>query len=442
MQIKLELEAEEHIQKYYAKIVEDAMKEFDIATDARAKGLDIKSEVETVPVRDLADRTETIIGPIGIAKRYRDVFAENNNDRMKTVFQICKEIIEQKWCKIEDMEKRVEQAIKTCLMLITEGVVVAPLDGLPEIKISTNPDGSKYINLFYAGPIRAAGGTATVLPLILGDYARKLLGVDRYKPTQDEIERYVEECSIYNEIMSRQYKIKDEEVRKIILGCPVCINGEPTEEREVSNTRDIARVQGNRVRGGMCLVVSEGIGLKASKILKFAKMIDLDWSWLEGIIKVKKSDSGKTELVPIEKFLEGMAAGRPVFSYPSRIGGFRLRYGRARNMGAMGKGIHPATMFLLDEFVAVATQLKVERPGKAAGIFPVDSIEGPIVRLLSGEVLQVNSVEEAMQVKNRLEKILFLGDMLVTIGDFKHSAHPLVPIGYCSEWYSCEIEKA
>lgn len=442
MQVKLELEAEEHVKKYYEKIVQRAMQQFDIASKAKEKGLDVKTEVETVPVRDLADRTETIIGPIGIAKRYREAFDENNGDRMKTVFQLFKEMIEQKWCKIEDPEKRLEQAIKTCLMLITEGVVVAPLDGVPHVKISSNPDGSKYVDIYYAGPIRAAGGTATVLPLILGDYGRILLELDRYKPTQDEVERYVEESMIYNEILSRQYKLKDEEVRKIVKGCPVCINGEPTEKREVSVNRDIGRVPTNRIRGGMCLVVNEGIGLKAKKILQFSKILKLDWTWLEGIIKLDKSDSGKIELEPLEKFLDGMAAGRPVFAYPSRIGGFRIRYGRARNMGIMGKGMHPATMFLLDEFIAVATQLKVERPGKAAGICAVDSIEGPIIKLLSGEVIQINSLEEAEKIKNRLDKILFLGDMLIGLGDFKHSAHPLVPIGYCEELYALETEKA
>jgi len=441
MKVNLELEAEEHIKKYYEKIVERAMEQFELASKAKAKGFDISTEVETVPVRDLADRTETIIGPRGIAKRYRDVFEENKGNRMKTVFQLFKEMIEQEWIQIENPQKRLEQAIKTCLMLITEGVVVAPLDGVPEVKISSNPDGSKYVNIYYAGPIRAAGGTATVLPLILGDYGRILLELDRYKPTEDEIERYVEECMIYNEIMSRQYKLKEEEVRKIIKGCPVCINGEPTEEREVAVHRNIARVEGNRVRGGMCLVISEGIGLKARKIMTFAKMLNLDWSWLEQIIKVEKSDSGKTEIQPLEKFLEGMAAGRPVFAYPSRIGGFRIRYGRARNTGLMGKGIHPATMHLTDEFIAVATQLKVERPGKAAGICAVDSIEGPIVRLLSGEVKKINSMEEAKKTKPRLEKILFLGDMLVAIGDFKHSAHPLVPVGYCEEQFSLEMKK-
>jgi len=34
-------------------------------------------------------------------------------------------------------------------------------------------------------------------------------------------------------------------------------------------------------------------------------------------------------------------------------------------------------MHLVDDFLATGTQIKTERPGKAAGVVPVDSIEGP-----------------------------------------------------------------
>jgi len=191
----------------------------------------------------------------------------------------------------------------------------------------------------------------------------------------------------------------------------------------------------------MCLVLSEGVALKAAKILKFAKKLNLDWNWLEDIIKVGKSDSGENTVKVNEKYLIGAAAGRPILAYPSRFGGFRLRYGRSRNMGIMGKGIHPAAMELLDEFIANATQMKVERPGKAAGMAPVDTIEGPIVKLLDGSVVKVSSLEEAKRLKPSLDKILFLGDLLISIGDFRYSAHPLVPVGYCSEWWAKEVER-
>lgn len=441
MKLEIEVDAKEHVKKYYDQIFEEVEKQLAIAEKAKEKGLDVSTNIESKPVADLADRTETIIGPVGIAERYRTVFEEKKGDRLEAIFQLFREIVEQKWCKIEDEGKRVEQAIKTALVLNTEGVVVAPLDGVPKVEINKNPDGSKYIDIYYAGPIRAAGGTSQVLPLILGDYARIILELDRYKPTDDEVERYVEECQIYDEIVTRQYKPTDDEVRKIVRGCTVCINGEPTEEREVAVNRDLERVPKNRVRGGMCLVLSEGVALKAAKIMKFSKKLGLDWKWLENIIKVGKSDSGDKKLKPLEKYLIGTAAGRPILAYPSRLGGFRLRYGRSRNMGIMGKGIHPATMHLLDGFIANATQMKVERPGKAAGIAPVDSIEGPIIRLVDGTVTQVNSLEEAIKLKPKLEKILFLGDLLIAIGDFRYSAHPLVPAGYCSEWWEKEARR-
>lgn len=441
MKLDIEVEAKGPVKNYYKSIIAEVEKQLDVAEKAKAMGFDVSTGIESTPVADLADRTEIIIGPVGIAKRYREVFEEKNGDRLEAIFQIFKEMIEQEWCQIEDEGKRVEQAIKTALVLNTEGVVVAPLDGVPKIEINKNPDGSRYIDIYYAGPIRAAGGTSQVLPLILGDYARKLLEIDRYKPTDDEVERYVEECQIYDEIVTRQYKPTDDEVRKIIRGCNVCINGEPTEEREVSLNRDLPRIPKNRVRGGMCLVVSEGVALKAAKIMKFAKKLNLDWSWLEDIIKVGKSDSGEKKLKPNEKYLIGAAAGRPILAYPLRPGGFRLRYGRARNMGIMGKGMHPATMHLLDGFIANATQMKVERPGKAAGMAPVNSIEGPIVRLLNGSVEKVSSLEAAIKIKPLVERILFLGDLLISVGDFRYSAHSLVPAGYCSEWWVKEVKR-
>jgi len=434
--------ADEQVINYYDSLQERAMQQVDTANKARAKGFDYSKEIETKPVSDLAGRAETIIGPPGIAERYRKLMKETTGDnkRLRAIFQLFREIIEQDWYKIPDDSKRVEQAIKTALVLNTEGVVVAPIDGVPKVLISKNPDGSNYIDIYYAGPIRAAGGTSQVLPLILGDYARKLMGLGRYMPTKDEVERYVEENQIYESLVSRQYKLSDDEARKIIQGCPVCINGEPTEQREVSVHRDLARVPDNRVRGGACLVLSEGIGLKAKKILKFAQMLDLDWSWLEQIIKHGKEKTEKIE--PKAKYLEGTAAGRPIFGYPSRFGGFRLRYGRTRGMGIMCKAVHPATMSALDGFIAIGTQIKVERPGKAGGISACDSIEGPIVLLKDGSVKQLRSREEADKINPLIDEILFLGDLLIAYGDFRYSAHRLIPAGYNEEWWALELTEA
>ena len=119
-----------------------------------------------------------------------------------------------------------------------------------------------------------------------------------------------------------QYKPSDEDVRTIVKNCPICIDGDPTEEVEVSVHKNLPRVETNRIRGGIPLVVCEGIALKAAKVRKFSQKIGLGWDWLDKIIKIKvKKDI--VEIKPDDDYLEGLVAGRPVFCYPSRIGGFR-----------------------------------------------------------------------------------------------------------------------
>ena len=51
----------------------------------------------------------------------------------------------------------------------------------------------------------------------------------------------------------------EDEIRLIVKNCPVCIDGDPTEEAEVEGHRDLERIGTNRVRGGMCLVLAEGL---------------------------------------------------------------------------------------------------------------------------------------------------------------------------------------
>ena len=65
-----------------------------------------------------------------------------------------------------------------------------------------------------------------------------------------------------------------------------------------------------------------------------------------------------------------MLVGRPIFAFPDRPGGFRLRYGRTRLTGLAAVALNPATMVALDSFLAIGTQLKIQLPGKAAAVTP------------------------------------------------------------------------
>ncbi|MFB6134978.1 MAG: DNA polymerase II large subunit, partial [Halanaeroarchaeum sp.] len=142
------------------------------------------------------------------------------------------------------------------------------------------------------------------------------------------------------------------------------------------------------------------------------------------------------------KYLRDLIAGRPVFGHPSAKGGFRLRYGRARNHGFATAGVHPATMHLVDDFLATGTQIKTERPGKAAGVVPVDSIEGPTVKLANGDVRRIDDPAEALEIRNGVEAILDLGEYLVNYGEFVENNHPLAPASYAVEWWVQDLQAA
>ena len=426
---------------YFDRLEAETNHLYEIANKARSRGLDVETKTEVPLAKDLAERVEGLVGPEGVAQRIKEL--ETDMDRESVAFEIAAEIASGKfeltgekanW----DEEQRCDQGLRTALAILTEGVVAAPLEGISQVKIKQNFDGTKYIGVYFAGPIRSAGGTAAALAVLLGDKIRRAINIDIFKPIDDEIERYVEEVELYeSEVTNLQYSPTPEEVRFAANHIPVEVSGEQTDQVEVSH-RDLERVETNNIRGGALLAMVEGVIQKSKKIKKIANKLGLDWDWLEEYSKPKKSDSsddgGDSDIISEPKYIQDIIGGRPVLGYPSEKGGFRLRYGRSRNTGLATMGVHPATMALLD-FLAVGTQLKIEYPGKGNCVVPVDSIEGPTVKLKNGDVVIINKVSQARELKKDVAEILFLGDMLVAFGEFLRNNQPLYPSGWCEEWW-------
>ncbi len=421
------------LDEYYASIEKEVEISYRIARAARAKGYDPKTDVEVAAAKDLAGRVEGLVGPVGIANVIRELLKTNSRDA--TSLRIIDHILTTE-DKYESREKLAEQCVRTSLAILTEGVAVASTEGISKINFGKNLDGSDYLSIYFQGPIRAAGGTAASLAVVVSDYTRKKMGLSPFRPTETEVERAIEEVNIYHNSVARlQYLAKDDEIRQIMTNSPVSITGEPTHQIEVSVWKNVPRVESNMVRGGMCLVLSEGIAQKPAKILKFSRKNDLGWDWVEGLIKVEKKGKTGEKTKPLDLYLEDIVGGRPILAYPSAKGGFRLRYGRARNAGINARSIHPATMHVLNDFPAIGTQLKVERPGKGTAITPCDTIEGPVVRLTNGDVIKVTDPEKGKEIQPLIKEILFLGDMLVPYGDFLRANHPLLPSGIVEEWW-------
>lgn len=434
--------ASSQMQSYFINLHNKLEDCYRIAEEARKKGFDPDFKVEISKALDLAARVEQLVGPEGIASRIREAIRKLN-DRELVSIEIAKEIVNR--YRYSNREEAIEQAIRTGLAILTEGVLVAPIEGIAGVKIGKNKDGSDYVDLYFAGPIRSAGGTGQAMSVLIADIVRRELGIGRYIPTQGEIERYKEEIPLYKRVQHLQYLPSPDEIEKIVKNCPVCINGEATEDEEVTGYRDLPRVETNRLRGGACLVIAEGLCLKAPKVLKHVKKLKLEgWDFLEIFVsKEKKDEIKKTEeipeIVPSSKYMGEVIAGRPVFSHPSRKGGFRLRYGRARTCGLAATAINPASMFLTDEFIAVGTQIKTERPGKATVGTPCDTIEGPIILTKNGDLVQVDNINQIK--KSDVKEIVDLGEILIPYGEFLENNSLLPDSSYVYEWWIQELQR-
>jgi len=456
-------------ERYFERIESDLDSAFDVAERAKERGGDPEPEVEIPVAVDMAARVENILGIDGVAERVREL--EEEMSREEAALALVEDFVGGSVGEYETRAGKVEGAVRTAVALLTEGVVAAPIEGIDRVELLENDDGTEFINIYYAGPIRSAGGTAQALSVLVGDYARALLGIDEFKARNDEVERYAEEVSLYDSETGLQYSPKNKETKFIAEHMPVMLDGEATGDEEVTGFRDLERVDTNNARGGMCLVLAEGIALKAPKIQRYTRQLDeVSWPWLQDLIDGTYYDDGdgteetegseeserdgETEsdedsepdgpprVEPATKFLRDLIAGRPVFGHPSEEGGFRLRYGRARNHGFATAGVHPATMHLVDDFLATGTQIKTERPGKAAGVIPVDSIEGPTVKLANGDVRRIDDPEEALEIRNGVVDILDLGEYLVNYGEFVENNHPLAPASYVQEWWEQDMMAA
>ena len=469
---------------------------YEIAESARKAGHDPKSFVEIPQAHDLADRTQKLLRflrPRRTAEQIRELTVSHLGNREMVAIDVgrivsaetylygiskkcsdCKgkgftkvdwKEMECKVCngmgvlmdyldtphwkdtllefdkvKVFDDRKKVALAIYhgVCagLAVLTEGILVAPLEGVVTARLLPNASGTECIAITFAGPIRSAGGTGQALSVLIGDILRRMFGLSKAQITDREVERYKEEVSAY--ARGLQYRPSNAQLEVIAKNCPVYLDGEGVG-KEVSGQRDLPRVLTNKTREGCILVMCEGLVLKAPKILKYVNELGLDgWSWLEEFVHDADDDKGEVE--PSFKYLGDVLAGRPVFGQPMRAGGFRLRYGRSRLGGLAATSIHPATMKALAGFLITGTQMKYERPGKATVTTPCTTIDGPYIQFRDGSARRIQNADEIpeglpIDADWPIKKIWDLGDILIPVGEFIENNHNLMASPYVPEWH-------
>ncbi len=449
------------IEQYFKNLEKELKKCYQTAEEARKKGYDPVEYVEIPLAANMAERVEGLISALapqikgsGVVQRIHELEKQYGALDWRVALTVALEVAQQKFCRFKDEREAMEAGIRVGFAYATVGVVASPLEGFVELKIRQRRDGKKYFALMYSGPVRSAGGTGASVSVLIADYIRKKMGYEEYDITEEEINRNITEVYDYHErVTNLQYYPSKEELTFLLKNLPVQIDGDPSEKYEVSNYKDLKRIETNTIRNGPCLVLAECLSQKAKKVntqlKKWGKDFDLDqWNFLDEFLEIQKKSKAKGEegthekIKPDYTYINDLVGGRPVLTHPLRRGGFRLRYGRCRNSGFSSDAIHPASMAVMDDFVAIGTQLKMERPKKATAISVCDQIEGPVVKLKNGSVMMLDTEEKARKHLKEVEEIIFLGDILVNYGDFFNRAHRLVPCGYNEDWYKKELEKA
>jgi len=444
-------------EQYFKNLRKNVDLIYDVAKKAKDTGLDPVNKVEIPLAMTMAEKVVGLVSSIypqmqesGISDRILELEKEYGKLDPTVVFKIAEEVAKQKFCKFSSLVEAIDAGIRVGFAYATIAVVASPLEGFTGLELGKTREGKDYFIANFSGPIRSAGTTASCVVLILIDYLRELFGFAKYDPTEDEIKRVWAELEHFHDrITNLQYMPTEEEALFLAKNMPIQVAGDPSERLEVPNYKNLERVKTNFLRSGFCLVLAEGLAQKAAKgyrLLNKARANGIKCSgfdFLEEYIemheKLAEGKAGKKDVSAV--YIRDLVAGRPVFGHPSRSGAFRFRYGRSRVDGFSAASVHPATMAITDDFLAVGTQLKIEKPTKGCVVASCDSIEPPIVKLINGNVVKVKSKEEAHKLYPDVEEIIYLGDILFPFSDLANRNYNLIKPGYVEEWWKLDLRK-
>ena len=439
---------------YFQNLKKGVEEIYEIANVARAKGYDPVNEVEIPLAMSMAEKVVGLISTVypqmkgtKIAERILELEKLYGKLDTTIVFKIAEEVAKQKFCEFKDVLEAMDAGIRVGFAYATLGVVSSPIEGYTGLKTRKTRDGKDYIEASFSGPIRSAGTTASCVVLILIDYLRELFGFAKYDPTEDEIKRLFAELEHFHDrVANLQYMPTEAEALFLARNLPIQVAGEASEKIEVPNYKNLERVETNFLRSGFCLVIGEGLAQKAAKglrLLNGAKkngIICNGFDFLDEYVKLhEKREKGKADDSPT--YIKDLVAGRPVFGHPGKSGAFRFRYGRGRVSGFSAASFHPATMEVSDSFIAIGTQLKLEKPTKGCTATVCDSIDGPIVKLFNGTVKKLNTREEAKAVFQDIEEIIYFGDILFPFSDLANRNANLIKPGYVEEWWALDLRE-
>ena len=182
---------------YFQQLQEGVESAYQVAEVCRQQGFDSRNFVEIPQAEDMASRVQQLLQFLQhrkTAEQIRELNTRFDGNRELVAIEIAKIVcwesivdeyeldqktLKQKFESVKDSKTDIEiglaiyHGVCAGLAVITEGILVAPLEGVVDCHIVSNSDNSKALAINYAGPIRSAGGTGQALSVLLADYLRR-----------------------------------------------------------------------------------------------------------------------------------------------------------------------------------------------------------------------------------------------------------------------------
>ncbi|MBO4798983.1 MAG: DNA polymerase II large subunit, partial [Candidatus Methanomethylophilaceae archaeon] len=125
------------MEDYFSALLRAKDECYSIAETARSKGFDPETFVEVPQASDLASRVEKLLYEYGVEGVAEDIRAltEEYKNRELVALMVAKKIAKK---PAASMEEALDRATRVGLAVLTEGILVAPLEGIACTRIRKN----------------------------------------------------------------------------------------------------------------------------------------------------------------------------------------------------------------------------------------------------------------------------------------------------------------
>lgn len=406
------------------KIIETQVQ---IATKARACKYDPHDTIEASLTYSSKEKILNIL-KIPKLETYIPKNLSHHENIILLAAEIAKQIVNGRFIK-KSREELILLALHSTLVILSKGLISVPHESIPKVTIGNK---TNHLTIYFSNTIRNVSGEIIGLVMLISDYIRHILHLNKFSASNQHVYRYIEEMKIFLEINDRRENLNEELIKLIVQNIGIEMSGESYDRLEVKKYRNLPNIT-NQLRTGMCVAfekVIDSINIIAQQ--RISSGIP-EWEWLRYPVKVDSKEKK-------EYNLDEARGTQPIIAKSRKPGGFRLRYGSSRITGQGAAGIHPATMFLT-KMLSPGTTIKIDFIDRPLTIYPIAHIMGPLIELTDGSTIRAGSLSDLKKIEESISFIWELGDIIISPDDIP-SRETVELSAWTEEWWSKEIQQA